>query len=69
MGIAALVLGILSIICGLIISTLLGIIMAVVGIYLGYQGRKENAKCAQAGFIVSIVCLVIIVILFIITMM
>ena len=70
MAIAALVLGIISIVVGLFISSAgwLGTIIAIVGIILGVVARKkmdDNYKLATAGMVCSIVGLVLSLILYI----
>lgn len=70
MAIASLVLGIISIVVGLFISSAgwLGTIIAIVGIILGVVARKkmdDNYKLATAGMVCSIVGLVLSLILYI----
>lgn len=64
MAVASLVLGIVSIVLTIMTAGVYGWVSAllgIVGIILGIQGKKnpEKAGLAQAGFIVSIVGLVI----------
>lgn len=70
MGVASLVLGILSLLIGLFSSGLLGwlgAIMAIIGIILGALGRKnpENKGISTAGLVCSIIGLVLCLILYI----
>jgi len=58
MGIAAFVLGITSILCGLLGAALAwaGIVFGVVGIVLGTLARREYSNgMATAGFVLSII--------------
>ena len=60
MGIASLVLGIISIVIGVFSAGSLGwvgAIIGIIGIVLAIQGKKipEEASLAQAGFICSII--------------
>ena len=58
MGVASLVLGIIAVVFS-IIPILFGywgpIILGVVGIILGAIAKKNNAKCATAGLVLSII--------------
>lgn len=70
MGIAALVLGIISILIGLLSAGALGwlgAIVAVLGIIFGALGRKkvENKNLATAGLVCSIIGLVLCLIFYI----
>lgn len=70
MGVASLVLGILSLLIGLFSSGLLGwlgAIMAIIGIILGALGRKNPEKkgISTAGLVCSIIGLVLCLILYI----
>jgi len=70
MGVAALVLGIISLVIGVFSAGSLGwagAIMAVVGIILGVLGRKntEKAGIATAGMVCSIIGLVLCLLLYI----
>ena len=51
MGIAALVLGIVSVVWSCFGGTWLSAVVGIVGIVLGAVGRKKEAKCATAGFV------------------
>lgn len=57
MGIASLVLGIISIVIGVFSAGSLGWLGAVIGIVIGIQGKKipDQAGMAQGGFICSII--------------
>ncbi len=64
LGIASLVLGIASLFCIFFgYTTILGVILAIIGIVLGVNARKnlskEDGMLAYAGLICSIVALVI----------
>ncbi len=69
MGIASLVLGIISIICGLFTSSAkwIGAILGLIGIILGAQDRKNAEKrgIATAGMVCSIIGFILCVIGFI----
>lgn len=70
MAVAALVLGILSIVCGVVSGSglgLVGVIMAIVGIILGAQARKDPQKngMATAGLVCSIIGLLLNIVVFI----
>lgn len=69
MGIASLVLGIVSILIGLFGSGIwwLGCILALVGIILGAQGRKnpETKGIATGGLVCSIIGLILCIIFYI----
>lgn len=69
MGIAALVLGIVSLVCAIFLPgfQLVGAIVGLVGIILGAMARKDPAKkgtataglvCSIIGFILCIICYV-----------
>lgn len=57
MGVASLVLGIIAVVFSVI--PLMGywvpVILGVVGIILGALAKKNNAKCATAGLVLSII--------------
>lgn len=57
MGIAALVLGIISVVIATFFSWAgwIGVILGVVGIILGALGKKNGAKCATGGLVLSII--------------
>ncbi len=55
MGIAALVLGIVSIVWAVFGGTWLAAAVGIIGIILAAAGKKQNAKCATAGLVVSII--------------
>jgi len=57
MGIASLVLGILSVIIAAFFSYVgwAGMIMGIIGIILGALGKKNGAKCATGGLVLSII--------------
>ena len=56
MGVASLVLGILSIILNFVPGLgLIGAVMGIVGIILGALGKKNNQSCATAGMVLSII--------------
>ena len=55
MGIAALVLGIVSIVWAVFGGTWLAAAVGIIGIILAAVGKKQNAKCATAGLVVSII--------------
>ncbi len=57
MGIAALVLGIISVVIAAFFAWAgwLGVILGVIGIILGALGKKKGAKCATAGLVLSII--------------
>ena len=69
MGVASLVLGIISIICSLFLAGLnwLGAILGIIGIVLGAVGRKDPEKkgLATAGLVCSIVGFVFGIIMYI----
>jgi hypothetical protein len=58
MGVASLVLGIIAVVFS-IIPILFGywgpVILGVIGIILGAMAKKNNAKCATAGLVLSII--------------
>jgi len=53
-GLISLVLGILSIVCGLTGTMLVGTILGIIGIVQGSKNRRIDSE-AQAGFICSII--------------
>ena len=57
MGVAALVLGIISVLFAVIMPYhgWLAVILGVIGIILGALGKKKNAKCATAGLVLAII--------------
>ena len=55
MGIASLVLGIISLVWSLFGGTWLSAIVGLGGIVLGAIGKKNNASCAVAGLVLSII--------------
>ncbi|MGN0389751.1 MAG: hypothetical protein ACI4L2_02970 [Wujia sp.] len=70
MGVASLVLGIISIVIGVFSSGLfgwLGAILAIIGVILGALGKKNPEKkgIATAGFVCSIIGLVLCLLLYI----
>lgn len=71
MGVASLVLGIISIIIGLFSAGSLGwcgAILGIIGIVLGAFGKKnnpENAGLAKAGFVCSIIGTILCLLLYI----
>ncbi len=69
MGVASLVLGIVSIVCGIFLSGFqwVGAIAGLVGIVLGALGRKDPEKqsLSTAGLVCSIVGFVFCIVLFI----
>lgn len=69
MGVASLVLGIISIICGFFLSGFqwIGAIVGLIGIILGAQGRKNPEKkgIATAGLVCSIIGFILSILLFV----
>lgn len=55
MGIASLVLGIISLVWSLFGGTWLSAIVGLVGIVLGAIGKKNKASCAVGGLVLSII--------------
>ena len=55
MGIASLVLGIISVVWSCFGGTWLSALLGLVGIILGAVGKKNNASCATAGLVLSII--------------
>ena len=55
MGIASLVLGIVSVVWSCFGGTWLSAVVGIVGIILGAIGKKNGAKCAVAGLVLSII--------------
>lgn len=55
MGIASLVLGIISVVWSCFGGTWLSAIVGIVGIILGALGKKKADKCAVAGLVLSII--------------
>lgn len=63
MGVAALILGIISVVfCW---WNWIGIIPGVIGVILGAIAKKKNANCAGAGLVLSIIGLALSTILYI----
>lgn len=67
MGVASLVLGIVSIVCPIIGFSTIGAITGLIGIVLGAMGRKDPEKkgiatgglvCSIIGFILSIILVI-----------
>ena len=65
MGIAALVLGIVSLVWACFGGTYLSAIVGIIGIILGAIGKKNGAKCAVGGLVLSIIGTVLSLIFFI----
>ena len=69
MGVAALVIGIISLIISIFFAGLnwLGVILGIIGIILGAMGRKDPAKkgVATAGLVLSIIAVALGIILWI----
>lgn len=67
MGVASLVLGIISIVGACFFATVdwLFAIIGIVGIILGAVGKKNNAKCATGGLVCSIIGTVLALIFYI----
>ena len=69
MGVASLVLGIISLVCALFLSGMgwLGAIVGVIGIVLGALGRKDPEKkgIATAGLVCSIIGFILSIILYV----
>lgn len=69
MGVASLVLGIISLVCGLFLTGFqwIGAIVGLVGIILGAAGKKnpENKGIATAGMVCSIIGFILCVILYV----
>lgn len=55
MGIASLVLGIISTVWSCFGGTWISSVVGIVGIILGALGKKSGAKCSVAGLILSII--------------
>jgi len=55
MGIASLILGIVSVVWSLLGGVYLAALVGVVGIALGAIGKKSGASCAVAGLVLSII--------------
>ena len=55
MGIASLVLGIVSTVWSCVGGTLFSAVVGIVGIILGAVGKKSGASCAVAGLVLSII--------------
>ena len=55
MGIASLVLGIISVVWSCFGGTWLSSVIGIVGIILGAVGKKKGANCAAAGLVLSII--------------
>lgn len=65
MGIASLVLGIISLVWACFGGTYLSAIVGIIGIILGAVGKKSGAKCAVGGLVLSIIGTVLSLIFFI----
>lgn len=69
MGVASLVLGIISIICGVFLSGFqwVGAIVGLIGIILGAAGRKnlEKSGLATGGLVCSIIGFILCIILYV----
>ncbi len=69
MGVASLVLGIISLVCGLFLTGFqwIGAIVGLVGIILGAVGKKnpENKGIATAGMVCSIIGFILCIILYV----
>lgn len=69
MGVASLVLGIISLVCGVFLAGFqwVGAIVGLIGIVLGAQGRKNPEKqgMATAGLVCSIIGFVLCIILYV----
>lgn len=69
MGVASLVLGIISIVCGIVLPGFqwVGAIVGLIGIILGAQGRKNPEKkgIATAGLVCSIIGFILSIILYV----
>ena len=55
MGIASLVLGIISVVLAVFGGTWVASVLGIVGIILGAVGKKNGASCAAAGLVLSII--------------
>ena len=55
MGVASLVLGIVSTVWSCFGGTWIASVVGIVGIILGAIGKKKGAKCAVAGLVLSII--------------
>ena len=55
MGIASLVLGIVSTVWSCFGGTWISAVVGIVGIILGAIGKKNGAKCATGGLVLSII--------------
>ena len=69
MGVASLVLGIISLVCGVFLAGVqwVGAIVGLIGIVLGAQGRKnpDSKGMATAGLVCSIIGFILCIILYI----
>lgn len=69
MAVASLVLGIISIVCGLFLTSLqwLGAIIGIIGIVLGVKARKvpEQHGMATAGLVCSIIGLILCILMYV----
>lgn len=65
MGVAALVLGIISLVWACFGGTYLSAIVGIIGIILGAVGKKKGANCSVAGLVLSIIGTVLSLLLFI----
>lgn len=55
MGVASLVLGIISVVWSCFGGTWLSALVGLIGIILGAIGKKNEANCATAGLVLSII--------------
>ena len=55
MGIASLVLGIISVVWSCFGGTWISSLLGIIGIILGAVGKKKDANCASAGLVLSII--------------
>lgn len=55
MGIASLILGIVSIVWSCLGGTWISALIGVAGIVLGAIGKKKNSSCSVAGLVLSII--------------
>ena len=63
MGVAALVLGIISVVFAVIGLHPVGVILGIIGIILGAIAKKKAQKCATAGLVLSIIGTALVVVL------
>lgn len=55
MGVASLVLGIISVVWSCLGGTWLSAVVGIIGVILGAVGKKKGASCATAGLVLSII--------------